>query len=159
MKYLLSAVLLGAILAPAAAHAESMTCVSKSDRGTYTAVKTGGKIVLKGKSWSANLTITEFRDDGYVTEVNKNLVFTNVSFINGKITFVRPEAEASVDDCTKGERTYYRGPAIDVPQQPRTNAVLEGIKAKCFGEWPGDYRMQDWCIDRQIEAYNALRQY
>ena len=153
-----AAVFTACVAAPAMAG-EFMTCVSKTDRGTYTATKNGNRIMLKGtkKSWSANLTITERRDNTYATKVNKNGIWTNVSFADGSVAYYEEEAEVVVDDCTKGNREYTNHPKT-VPAK-QTYTVLDGIKAKCAGDWPGNYSMQKWCIDNQVEAYHALQNY
>ena len=36
------------------------------------------------------------------------------------------------------------------------NPVLEKIKVRCSSEWPGDFRMQKHCIERQHEGINKL---
>lgn len=33
---------------------------------------------------------------------------------------------------------------------------MPGIKADCEAEWSGDFAMQEYCIGRQVDAYNAL---
>lgn len=36
--------------------------------------------------------------------------------------------------------------------------TLAGIKAGCSAEWPGDYSMQEFCINNQVTSYNHLVQ-
>lgn len=35
---------------------------------------------------------------------------------------------------------------------PARADVRGEIKAACAAEWPGDYRMQEYCVEKQIEA-------
>ncbi|GLS34500.1 hypothetical protein GCM10010869_00880 [Mesorhizobium tianshanense] len=34
--------------------------------------------------------------------------------------------------------------------------TMAGIKADCTGEWQGNFRMQEYCIDLQVKAFNGL---
>ncbi len=34
--------------------------------------------------------------------------------------------------------------------------TLAGIKSDCSQDWPNNYRMQEYCIDTQVESYNNL---
>ncbi|TIM94398.1 MAG: hypothetical protein E5Y34_30920 [Mesorhizobium sp.] len=36
--------------------------------------------------------------------------------------------------------------------------TMAGIKAACTADWPGDYSMQEFCINNQVESYNHLVQ-
>lgn len=36
--------------------------------------------------------------------------------------------------------------------------TMVGIKAACTAEWPGDYSMQEFCINNQVKSYNHLVQ-
>lgn len=38
------------------------------------------------------------------------------------------------------------------------NETEQGIRADCASEWGANYRMQEHCINRQIEAYGEMRQ-
>lgn len=38
----------------------------------------------------------------------------------------------------------------------RTESAREGIARKCIAEWPDDYRMQEYCMQKQAGAYNRL---
>ena len=42
------------------------------------------------------------------------------------------------------------------PQSPDENP-MEQIRRHCREEWPTDFAMQNWCQERQIEAYQKLR--
>jgi hypothetical protein len=33
------------------------------------------------------------------------------------------------------------------------------IKAKCAGDWPDNYVMQEWCINNQVEAWTKVEQF
>ena len=34
--------------------------------------------------------------------------------------------------------------------------ALADIKANCKAEWPGNYSMQEYCIEKQVKAINAM---
>lgn len=34
--------------------------------------------------------------------------------------------------------------------------TMAGIKADCLGEWEGNYRMQEFCINQQLTSFNVL---
>lgn len=36
--------------------------------------------------------------------------------------------------------------------------TLAGIKAGCSADWPGNYSMQEFCINTQVESFNHLVQ-
>lgn len=140
------------------AQGQSMVCTDSTTGTSYTAVLQGGKIRLKGPSWSTNLTIVERSSSTqFTTRTNSKGIFTEVVFRDG------PPQPGMIHYFKKGQayayRTDYCARAGSQQVQTRSNTVLDGIKAKCFAEWPGDYRMQKYCIDQQIEAYNALQRY
>ena len=73
----------------------------------------------------------------YITKPNKNGVFTNVSFKSGLIEYFKGSTTAyRQDHCDKGAREWTNRPESPRSAYPPT---LDGIKAKCFSEWPGDY--------------------
>jgi hypothetical protein len=41
-------------------------------------------------------------------------------------------------------------------QRSAPPGALDGIRVKCAEEWPGDYKMRDFCEDQQLKAYQAL---
>ena len=41
-------------------------------------------------------------------------------------------------------------------QDTTVEDLSANIKANCSAEWPGDYVMQKWCVDQQIEAGGKL---
>lgn len=155
--FLIAAAIAAAFTLPA--RAESMTCTDATTGEDYSAILSGDKVRLKSPTWSANLTITRIvrlpngEADTYITKVNKNGIHTNVSFDNPPVI-----------NYFKGNGGYaYRQDPCRSSRQPvvqsRPISPLDGIKQKCFTEWPDDYRMQKYCIDQQIEAYNALQRY
>jgi hypothetical protein len=42
------------------------------------------------------------------------------------------------------------------PTGPSATSVEQQIRAKCEKDWPGDYRMQLYCVTTQSEAYRKL---
>lgn len=158
MKTLLAAAAIAAAFTLPAA-AEAMTCTDATTGGDYSATLSGGKVKLKSPTWSANLTITKTirlpngQADTYVTKVNKNGIYTNVSFNNPPIINY---FKGNGGNAYRQDRCRIGGQSI-VQSQP--DSPLDGIKQKCLSQWPGDYRMQKYCIDRQIESYNALLNY
>ena len=137
-----------------------MTCTDATTGEDYSATLSGGKVRLKSPTWSANLTITKTirlpsgKPDTYVTKVNENGIYTNISFENPPIiNYFKGKGGYAYrqDRCRFGRQSVVR--------QSEPNSPLASIKQKCFAEWPGDYRMQKYCIDRQIDAYNALLNY
>ncbi|TIV98871.1 MAG: hypothetical protein E5V85_09780 [Mesorhizobium sp.] len=42
------------------------------------------------------------------------------------------------------------------PEPKKTDSMSE-IRANCSTEWRGDYRMQEYCINQQVEALRALK--
>lgn len=54
-----------------------------------------------------------------------------------------------------------------VPSPPDRNAVMaattlhaaeDGITTRCVRQWAGDTKMQEYCIEKQVQALSALRQ-
>ncbi len=39
----------------------------------------------------------------------------------------------------------------------KNDATFASAAAKCFNDWPGDYRMQHYCMEKQYKAYQALK--
>ena len=162
----LAALFVAACISTSAAFAgNSMVCTDATNGEKYSARQDGGKIKLKGPNWSANLTvIASYRIlNSYTTKVNKNGIWTNV-------TFDGPSSPLLIEYFKQGpykgkvrpyrqDRCRHGGQLVQTYPKPQGNSVLDGIKQKCFSEWPGDYRMQKYCIDKQIEAYNALLSY
>lgn len=46
--------------------------------------------------------------------------------------------------------------AIMIPTGVAVADTLEDIRADCAAEWDGDFAMQEYCVDRQVKAYNNL---
>lgn len=42
------------------------------------------------------------------------------------------------------------------PEPAKTDSIMPAIRANCAAEWPGDYRMQEYCINNQVEAVQAM---
>lgn len=42
------------------------------------------------------------------------------------------------------------------PEPATTVSTRSEIRANCEAEWPGDYRMQEYCIKNQVEALQAI---
>jgi len=45
---------------------------------------------------------------------------------------------------------------ILLPHNLLANDVMNDIKCMCRDEWPDNYRMQKYCIDRQINSYDDV---
>ncbi|MDX8517972.1 hypothetical protein RFN30_07015 [Mesorhizobium sp. VK23D] len=43
------------------------------------------------------------------------------------------------------------------PEPAKTDSTLSEIRANCAAEWQGDYSMQEYCINQQVEALQAMK--
>ncbi|MDX8499866.1 hypothetical protein RFM99_15715 [Mesorhizobium sp. VK4C] len=43
------------------------------------------------------------------------------------------------------------------PEPAKADSVISEIRANCSAEWQGDYRMQEYCINQQLEALRAIK--
>ncbi|RVD64210.1 hypothetical protein [Mesorhizobium sp. M7A.F.Ca.ET.027.03.2.1] len=43
------------------------------------------------------------------------------------------------------------------PEPAKTDSTMSEIRTNCAAEWQGDYRMQEYCINQQTEALQAMK--
>lgn len=85
-----------------------------------------------------------------------------VTLASGQKVIV-PNADL-VDRAVVGERPARCNVVVPVSRGlpagalPVDSAALVQIRALCAKEWPGDFRMQNYCEEQQIKALDALRQ-
>lgn len=59
----------------------------------------------------------------------------------------------TAEDTDRQTASNYASTSMQLPPEWR-----ETVKSKCQGEWPTDYRMQDYCVKQQTEAASTLDQ-
>ena len=164
MKILLAAAAIAvAFVLPASA--KSMICTGPTGID-YQAIYDGKFVRLKNATWSAKLPVIDNSYGTITTKKNKKGIYVQISFDQGNgtglINYFKGKPGKSFQNETGEYRAYQQDHCRSGGQsvrQSEPSSPLTGIKQKCISEWPGDYRMQKYCIDRQIEAYNALLGY
>jgi hypothetical protein len=83
-------------------------------------------------------------------DTNGNVIYSNVGCPAGyriveetEVSSPRPPINSPMSTNNYSQQTT----PINVEQE---------IERKCQSEWPGDYKMQKYCQDRQYEAYRSL---
>jgi hypothetical protein len=62
------------------------------------------------------------------------------------------ETVAALTETANGTSTASKEKTVAGPP-------MAEIKAKCAGDWPDNYVMQEWCIGNQIEAWTKVEQF
>jgi len=108
-------------------------------------------VSLKNKSSKAtDIDAQVTRQQGQKRDSNKKSGFT--------------EEEERILRAKKLEKERKKNARIQGPtttNRPRNGSVprnvMSGIEKMATADWPGDYQMQKFTIDMQVEAYNSLR--
>jgi hypothetical protein len=139
--------------------APAMCGTSSSDVASVTSVFA---MIAKMKGWRID-DLVGIRDK-YLSQDEFNLSDPrHCETVNSLVEISRKfSATIALHELNQETETAQSSPTPEQEQKvspSRAEMPIAEIKAKCVGEWPGDYEMQNYCIDKQVEAWTKVEQF